>query len=82
MKTVGGIVYPKHPLAAQSQYEIGQAEELGVEIVKLFPGTAVGGPGFVKALRGPCPWTRCKRPSCACTAPTAPVRCHRNGSAQ
>ena len=39
--------------------EIGQAEELGVDFVKLFPGTAVGGPGFVKALRGPCPWTRC-----------------------
>ena len=38
--------------------EISQAEELGVEIVKVFPGSAVGGPGFVKAVRGPCPWTR------------------------
>lgn len=38
--------------------EISQAEELGVEIVKIFPGSAVGGPGFVKAVRGPCPWTR------------------------
>lgn len=37
--------------------EISQAEELGVEIVKIFPGSAVGGPGFVKAVRGPCPWT-------------------------
>jgi 2-dehydro-3-deoxyphosphogluconate aldolase/(4S)-4-hydroxy-2-oxoglutarate aldolase len=38
--------------------EIGQAEELGVEIVKLFPGTEVGGPAFVKSVQGPCPWTR------------------------
>ncbi len=38
--------------------EISQAEELGVEIVKLFPGGAVGGPGFVKAVLGPCPWSR------------------------
>jgi 2-dehydro-3-deoxyphosphogluconate aldolase/(4S)-4-hydroxy-2-oxoglutarate aldolase len=38
--------------------EIAQAEELGVEIVKVFPGKEVGGPGFVKAVLGPCPWTR------------------------
>jgi len=38
--------------------EIAQAEELGVEIVKLFPGTEVGGPAFVKSVQGPCPWTR------------------------
>lgn len=38
--------------------EISAAEELGVEIVKIFPGSAVGGPGFVKAVLGPCPWTR------------------------
>jgi 2-dehydro-3-deoxyphosphogluconate aldolase/(4S)-4-hydroxy-2-oxoglutarate aldolase len=37
--------------------EISQAEELGVEIVKVFPGGSVGGPGFVKAVLGPCPWT-------------------------
>ncbi len=37
--------------------EISQAEELGAEIVKIFPGTAVGGPSFVKAVMGPCPWT-------------------------
>src|SRR5690606_3023830 len=28
---------------------IGQAEELGVEIVKVFPGGSVGGPGVVKS---------------------------------
>jgi 2-dehydro-3-deoxyphosphogluconate aldolase/(4S)-4-hydroxy-2-oxoglutarate aldolase len=38
--------------------EISEAEELGVEIVKVFPGMQVGGPAFVKAVRGPMPWTR------------------------
>jgi 2-dehydro-3-deoxyphosphogluconate aldolase / (4S)-4-hydroxy-2-oxoglutarate aldolase len=38
--------------------EIAQAEEWGVEIVKAFPGSSVGGPGFVKAILGPRPWTR------------------------
>jgi 2-dehydro-3-deoxyphosphogluconate aldolase/(4S)-4-hydroxy-2-oxoglutarate aldolase len=37
--------------------EISQAEELGVEIVKIFPGGSAGGPAFVKAVRGPLPWT-------------------------
>ena len=41
-----------------SASEIGQAEELGCEIVKIFPGGSVGGPDFVKAILGPCPWTR------------------------
>ena len=41
-----------------SATEISQAEELGVEIIKVFPGSAVGGPGFVKAILGPMPWTR------------------------
>lgn len=37
--------------------EISNAEEMGAEIVKIFPGTAVGGPDFVKAVKGPCPWS-------------------------
>ena len=37
--------------------EMSQAEELGAEIVKIFPGSSVGGPDFVKAVKGPCPWT-------------------------
>ena len=36
--------------------EIARAEELGGEIVKLFPGSTYG-PGFVKAIKGPQPWT-------------------------
>jgi 2-dehydro-3-deoxyphosphogluconate aldolase/(4S)-4-hydroxy-2-oxoglutarate aldolase len=39
-----------------SASEISQAEELGCEIVKVFPGGEVGGPKFVKAIKGPCPW--------------------------
>jgi len=37
--------------------EIAHAEELGCDIVKLFPGDSVGGPGFVKAVRAPMPWS-------------------------
>ena len=36
--------------------EIAQAEEMGCEVVKLFPGSTYG-PGFVKAIKGPQPWT-------------------------
>lgn len=36
--------------------EINRAEELGCEIVKLFPGDLYG-PNFVKAIKGPQPWT-------------------------
>ncbi len=36
--------------------EITKAEELGCEIVKLFPG-GIYGPKFVKAIKGPQPWT-------------------------
>ncbi|MEP5613883.1 MAG: bifunctional 4-hydroxy-2-oxoglutarate aldolase/2-dehydro-3-deoxy-phosphogluconate aldolase [Cyclobacteriaceae bacterium] len=36
--------------------EIARAEELGCELVKLFPGD-IYGPGFVKGIKGPCPWT-------------------------
>ena len=37
--------------------EISRAEELGAEIVKIFPAAQLGGPEFVAALKGPCPWT-------------------------
>jgi 2-dehydro-3-deoxyphosphogluconate aldolase/(4S)-4-hydroxy-2-oxoglutarate aldolase len=37
--------------------EIGQAEELGCEMVKISPGEVLG-PQFLKAHLGPCPWTR------------------------
>ena len=37
--------------------EIAQAEEMGCEIVKLFPGGTYGS-DFVKAIKGPQPWTK------------------------
>ena len=36
--------------------EISYAEELGAEVVKIFPGAEVGGPAFVKGVKGPLPW--------------------------
>ena len=36
--------------------EIAAAEEMGCEIVKLFPGD-IYGPAFVKGIKGPQPWT-------------------------
>lgn len=36
--------------------EIGTAEQMGCDIVKLFPGS-VYGPGFVKGVLAPQPWT-------------------------
>lgn len=41
-----------------SASEISRAESLGAEIVKIFPGSQVGGPKFVAAVRGPMPWTQ------------------------
>lgn len=38
--------------------EIGMAQELGAEIVKVFPGGNVGGASFVKNIKGPMPWSR------------------------
>lgn len=40
-----------------SASEISNAEELGAEIIKIFPGSSVGGPEFIKAMKAPCPWT-------------------------
>ena len=37
--------------------EISAAEELGADIVKIFPGSAVGGPGFVSDVLAPMPWS-------------------------
>jgi len=36
--------------------EVAKAHELGCEVVKIFPGSAVGGPDFVKGVMGPMPW--------------------------
>jgi 2-dehydro-3-deoxyphosphogluconate aldolase/(4S)-4-hydroxy-2-oxoglutarate aldolase len=41
-----------------SATEIGDAQELGCEIIKVFPGSSVGGPDFVRSVMGPMPCTR------------------------
>jgi len=41
-----------------SATEISAAEELGAEIVKLFPAGAFDGPAFIRALLNPSPWSR------------------------
>lgn len=37
--------------------EISEAEEMGADMVKVFPGKVVT-PSFIKAVRGPCPWVK------------------------
>ena len=36
--------------------EINRAHELGAEVVKVFPGSYVGGPDFISGVKGPMPW--------------------------
>jgi 2-dehydro-3-deoxyphosphogluconate aldolase/(4S)-4-hydroxy-2-oxoglutarate aldolase len=36
--------------------EIHQAERWGAELVKVFPAAQLGGPAYIKAIKGPCPW--------------------------
>ncbi len=36
--------------------EINRAHELGAEVVKVFPGSSVGGPDFISGVKGPMPW--------------------------
>jgi 2-dehydro-3-deoxyphosphogluconate aldolase/(4S)-4-hydroxy-2-oxoglutarate aldolase len=38
--------------------EMLQAQRAGADIVKVFPADLLGGPKFVKAVLGPCPWLR------------------------
>lgn len=55
-----------------SMTEITAAEELGAELVKLFPASVLG-PRFVEAVRGPSPWT--------CIMPTGGVSADRQNLA-
>lgn len=56
-----GAYCSKHDLfwcpGAATPTEIVQAHEWGASLVKIFPAEILG-PAFVKALKGPCPWTR------------------------
>lgn len=55
-----GLQPPRHPLQPRLRlgHRNGDAQELGCEIIKVFPGSSVGGPDFVKSVMGPMPWTR------------------------
>ncbi len=37
--------------------EIGIAQELGCDLIKVFPAGDVGGPSFVKSVKAPLPWS-------------------------
>lgn len=38
--------------------EMVRAHRLGAPVVKVFPADTLGGPAFIKAVRGPCGWLR------------------------
>ena len=38
--------------------EMIRAHQQGAALLKVFPADALGGPTFVKAVRGPCPWLK------------------------
>ena len=38
--------------------EILDAYRVGCDFVKLFPASSIGGPGFLEAVRAPCPWVQ------------------------
>lgn len=38
--------------------EIGEAHEVGCDLVKIFPAGNVGGPSFVKNVKAPLPWAQ------------------------
>ena len=46
-----------HIAGCGSVSEVGYAQELGAEMVKIFPAENVGGQSFVKNLKAPMPWT-------------------------
>jgi 2-dehydro-3-deoxyphosphogluconate aldolase/(4S)-4-hydroxy-2-oxoglutarate aldolase len=42
-------------MGALTPTEVARAEELGASLVKVFPADPVGGPAYIRALRGPMP---------------------------
>jgi 2-dehydro-3-deoxyphosphogluconate aldolase/(4S)-4-hydroxy-2-oxoglutarate aldolase len=52
----------KHDLfwcpGASTLTEIVECHKLGADIVKVFPAGLLGGPKFVEAIKGPCPWVK------------------------
>ncbi|HVB13235.1 MAG TPA: 2-dehydro-3-deoxyphosphogluconate aldolase [Candidatus Dormibacteraeota bacterium] len=44
-------------MGALTPTEIARAEELGAQLVKVFPAAPMGGPAYIRAVRGPMPNT-------------------------
>ncbi|HEY6537494.1 MAG TPA: keto-deoxy-phosphogluconate aldolase [Candidatus Dormibacteraeota bacterium] len=44
-------------MGAMTPTEIAQAEALGAQLVKVFPAAPIGGPAYIRAVRGPMPST-------------------------
>ncbi len=42
-------------MGATTPSEIARAEALGADLVKVFPAAPIGGPGYIRAVRGPMP---------------------------
>jgi 2-dehydro-3-deoxyphosphogluconate aldolase/(4S)-4-hydroxy-2-oxoglutarate aldolase len=42
-------------MGATTPTEIAQAEALGADLVKVFPAGVIGGPAYIRAIRGPMP---------------------------
>lgn len=53
-KRYGAVVMP----GAMTPTEVLDAWEAGADVVKVFPANVVGGPAFIKALKGPLPQVR------------------------
>jgi 2-dehydro-3-deoxyphosphogluconate aldolase/(4S)-4-hydroxy-2-oxoglutarate aldolase len=57
-----GAYAEKHNLfwcpGASTLTEIVECHRLGADIVKVFPAGLLGGPRFIEAIKGPCPWVR------------------------
>ena len=43
---------------ASTLNEIINAQDMGADVVKIFPANFLGGHEFVKAIKAPCPWIR------------------------
>src|SRR5436190_5798702 len=43
---------------ASTLNEIVMAHNLGADLVKIFPANFLGGPKFLEAIKGPCPWIK------------------------
>jgi 2-dehydro-3-deoxyphosphogluconate aldolase/(4S)-4-hydroxy-2-oxoglutarate aldolase len=43
---------------ASTLNEIVNAHNMGADLVKIFPANFLGGPKFLEAIKGPCPWIK------------------------